>query len=39
METSTWLEEIRNLNLGYLMLAQCLIRQDKAAAWTVPCVA
>lgn len=32
METSALLEEIRDLNLGYLMLAQRMIRQDKAAA-------
>ena len=32
METSALLEEIKDLNLGYLMLAQRMIRQDKAAA-------
>ncbi len=32
METNQMLEEIRELNLGYLLLAQQLLREDKVAA-------
>ncbi|SEN18321.1 flagellar transcriptional regulator FlhD [Nitrosomonas marina] len=32
METKQYLEEIREINLGYLLLAQQLIREDKMAA-------
>ncbi len=32
METKQLLDEIREINLGYLLLAQQLIREDKVAA-------
>lgn len=32
METKKLLDEIREINLGYLLLAQQLIREDKVAA-------
>ncbi|MGN2391540.1 flagellar transcriptional regulator FlhD [Pelomicrobium sp. G1] len=32
MDQNRWIEEIRELNLAYLLLAQQMVRQDRAAA-------